>query len=460
MLGPGVRRVVLNEATDLLFPRHEPTFFANSIPLSKIRDLQHTIQKPSHPNDKLTLPAQHSDIHNLKLEKALMSTASQSYMVAAYFHKQSDAENAIRELQKAGFRSNQIGTSFDDFDQEDWGDVTKRPSNKLTSDEYSPNSANATAAGHPESFWEKVKDFFSGETADSDINDHSVTSRAHQDITDRAWQTGGSWDRTGFRIPATYNDRLTKGGVLVTVAAADRAKEAENILTRSHGEIERDFSSWNKDTAAGMGQGTRADITGGTLPSDYNTLGGAETAVPSAIAARNSGLSSNREAEVNRNRAANVGNPQNMNADRDERRIQLISEVLRVRKERVARGEVRLRKEVRTETQNIQVPVTHEEIVIERNPVEGQRTAAGQIGAEKEIRVPLSEERVQVEKVPVVTEEVKVGKRTVSNTENVRDQVRREELNVEGADENLRGKVNRKENQKIRDKNDPSRKIA
>jgi uncharacterized protein (TIGR02271 family) len=131
-----------------------------------------------------------------------------------------------------------------------------------------------------------------------------------------------------------------------------------------------------------------------------------------------------------------------------ERRIQLISEVLRVHKERVARGEVRLRKEVRTETQNVQVPVTREEIVIERNPVEGEHRAAGAIGSDQGIRVPLTEERVQVEKVPMVREEVNVGKRTVSNTQNVSDQVRREELEVEGADE------------KLRDAKDPNRKIA
>ena len=369
-----------------------------------------------------------------------MSTASQTYMVAAYFQKQSDAESAIRELQKAGFRSDQIGTSFDDFDQEDWGDVTKQPSNKLTSDEYSPNSANSSAAAHHESFWDKVKDFFSGETADSDINDHSVTTRAHQDITNRGWQ--GS----GIRVPSSYESRFKNGGGLVMVHSGDRTNEAERILTRNHGEIEHDFSSWNKDTAVGMGQGTRADITGG------------EVATPVASTARK--VRNDAEQVEPRPGRGTLNTNAELRHENPERRIQLVSEVLRIRKERVARGEVRLRKEVRTETQNVQVPVTHEEVVIERTPVQGERTATGQIGAEKEIRVPLSEERVQVAKVPVVTEEVKVGKRTVGNTENVRDQVRREELNVEGADQNLRGGVNRKENEKVREKNDPSRKIA
>jgi uncharacterized protein (TIGR02271 family) len=114
-----------------------------------------------------------------------------------------------------------------------------------------------------------------------------------------------------------------------------------------------------------------------------------------------------------------------------ERRIQLLGEVLRVHKELVQRGEVRLRKEVVTDTQNLEVPVSREELIIER--VSGQgREASGQVGSgEKEIRVPLSEERVHVEKKPVVSEEVRVGKRQVQDTKRVSDSVRHEELRSE-----------------------------
>ncbi len=114
-----------------------------------------------------------------------------------------------------------------------------------------------------------------------------------------------------------------------------------------------------------------------------------------------------------------------------ERRIELVGEILRVHKERVPRGEARLRKEVVTETQHVEVPVTREELVIERAPVE-RREASGQVGAgEKEIRVPLSEEQVRVEKKPVVTEEVRVGKKQVQSTKRVDDDVRHEELRTE-----------------------------
>jgi uncharacterized protein (TIGR02271 family) len=112
-------------------------------------------------------------------------------------------------------------------------------------------------------------------------------------------------------------------------------------------------------------------------------------------------------------------------------RIQLRGEVLRTFKERVQRGAVRLRKEVVTENKTVEVPVTREELVVERLPVSGQEAAnAGEIGSDKEIRVPLSEERARVEKQPVVNEEVRVGKRAVQKTERVSDDVRHEELRV------------------------------
>ena len=66
----------------------------------------------------------------------------------------------------------------------------------------------------------------------------------------------------------------------------------------------------------------------------------------------------------------------------------------------------------------------------ERVPPSGQ-SATGEIGKDQEIRVPLSEERVRTEKQPVVTDEVRVGKRAVQHTENVSDDVRHEELRVD-----------------------------
>jgi uncharacterized protein (TIGR02271 family) len=114
----------------------------------------------------------------------------------------------------------------------------------------------------------------------------------------------------------------------------------------------------------------------------------------------------------------------------DRERLELREEELRATKEQVKAGEVRVRKDVVTEEKSIDVPVTREEVVIERHPASG-RPASGDIREGEEIRVPLTQEEVRVKKTPVVKEELTVGKRQVQETETVRDTVRREEARVE-----------------------------
>ena len=109
-------------------------------------------------------------------------------------------------------------------------------------------------------------------------------------------------------------------------------------------------------------------------------------------------------------------------------RIELLKEVLQVNKQRVQTGEVTLRKEVITEMQTVQVPVTREELIITRRRVTSGEVATGEIGTSEEIRVPLSEEQVTVAKLPVVSEEVILDKREVHQTAQVQETVRREEL--------------------------------
>lgn len=110
--------------------------------------------------------------------------------------------------------------------------------------------------------------------------------------------------------------------------------------------------------------------------------------------------------------------------------IRLKEERLRADKRSVEKGEVKVRKEVHTETKTLEVPVEREEIVIERTPVRGKR-ADGDFHEGEEIRIPIREEQVTVGKEAVVTEEVKIGKRTVKDTERVTGQVRKEEVKIE-----------------------------
>ena len=114
--------------------------------------------------------------------------------------------------------------------------------------------------------------------------------------------------------------------------------------------------------------------------------------------------------------------------------IQVKEERLHAEKRPVETGEVSVRKEIRTETKHIDVPVEREEVVIERTPVHGRAATTG-VGDDlrpgEEVRIPVREEQVNVSKEAVVTEEVKVGKRAVHDTEHVAGQVRKEEVEVE-----------------------------
>ena len=77
------------------------------------------------------------------------------------------------------------------------------------------------------------------------------------------------------------------------------------------------------------------------------------------------------------------------------------------------------------------MPVTREEVTIERQPVERRPSDRPIEETSRTLEVPVREERVEVEKRPVVYEEVGVGTREVTETQSVSDTVRREEARIE-----------------------------
>ncbi|WP_053367352.1 YsnF/AvaK domain-containing protein [Bacillus sp. FJAT-27245] len=115
----------------------------------------------------------------------------------------------------------------------------------------------------------------------------------------------------------------------------------------------------------------------------------------------------------------------------DERTLKLREEQLDVQKERVQTGEVKVHKDVVEERESINVPVSREEVYVERREVDGYNAEAGEIGDDETIRVPIVEEKVEVTKRPVVTEELVIGKKEVQSTERVVENVKREEAHIE-----------------------------
>jgi uncharacterized protein (TIGR02271 family) len=131
-----------------------------------------------------------------------------------------------------------------------------------------------------------------------------------------------------------------------------------------------------------------------------------------------------------------VADPTDM-SNEDEVRVQRTEEELRVGTRERKAGSIRVRKRVRTDRERIEVPTRHEEVSVERVPVEGEASEA-QIGDE-EVVVPVTEEEVVVHKRPVLKEEVRIRKDVVEETEVVEEDVRREEVEVEDDTERGRG---------------------
>jgi uncharacterized protein (TIGR02271 family) len=115
-----------------------------------------------------------------------------------------------------------------------------------------------------------------------------------------------------------------------------------------------------------------------------------------------------------------------------ERSLKLREEQLNVSKESVKTGEVEVHKDVVEEQKTVHVPVTHEEVYVERRDVDDATAdTTTPIGDDETIRVPIIEEKVEVTKKPVVTEVLLIGKRQATETEQVTEKTKREEAKVE-----------------------------
>lgn len=202
-------------------------------------------------------------------------------------------------------------------------------------------------------------------------------------------------DFKGDELRVPYSKDQIKNAPNVSVEQGHLPQDEEAALYRHYG---LQYSEWQSDS--GLPSGT-AD-TGYTTGQSYGTEG-RDTSGPTTDDAMT----------------------------RSEER-------LRVGTERQAVGRARLRKYVVTENVQQTVPVTREEVRVEREPItDANRDAAlsGPDISEEEHEVTLTEERPVVQKETVPVERVRLAKEQVTGEEVVSDQVRREVIETEGGDE-------------------------
>jgi uncharacterized protein (TIGR02271 family) len=124
-------------------------------------------------------------------------------------------------------------------------------------------------------------------------------------------------------------------------------------------------------------------------------------------------------------------------SDTGDDAMTLSEERLHVGTERREAGRARLRKYVVTEQETVTVPVTREEVRLEREPITDANrddALAGPELTESEHEVVLTEERPVVDKETVPVERVRLAKDTVTEETQVTEGVRREEIDTEGTD--------------------------
>jgi uncharacterized protein (TIGR02271 family) len=217
-----------------------------------------------------------------------------------------------------------------------------------------------------------------------------------------------------------YEGEFQSGRAIVTVKAESRVGEAEQILRRFGA---HDVNSRQPvDSTRGGAHEHLHGHAGGTEMHSHtheHAAGQPEQHDHSHAAAGMASASMSSE-------RARMGE----NADT----VKLREEQLQVNKERVKTGEVEIGKRVVEERKSMEVPVSREEVVIERRPV-NRPSDTPITGDTRSIEVPITEERVNVEKQTFVREEIGVQKRVEQDTVPVSGTVRREEavINKTGA---------------------------
>lgn len=312
--------------------------------------------------------------------------------VVGVFHDRARAREAINELKRMGFRDDQIGMtakrSDDETDEMMEGDETYAAEGAAAGLATGAGLGALWGLGIAAGVLPAIGPAIAGGTLAAMLTSAAAGAAA----------AGLAGTLVGLGIPKDeaeyYQSEFEAGRVIVTVKAEGRTSEAMSVLRRFGG---YDMHSQHSQESVLQGHGGSGLGTPGTGRSATTHSAG-------------------------------------------ERTIQVREEELRVRKTPAKAGEVDIHKEVHTEHRTIDVPVQKEEVVIERHPVSGQRSA-GTIGSDSEhIRVPVSEEHIEVEKQPVVKEEVTIGKRKTKGTERVQGEVRKEEIKVDKrGDADVRG---------------------
>lgn len=114
----------------------------------------------------------------------------------------------------------------------------------------------------------------------------------------------------------------------------------------------------------------------------------------------------------------------------DDAKLTLHEERLDIDKDRVKTGEVNLRKDVLEQHKSVDVPVTHDEVIIESRAFEEQSDTPIS-DKEETYHIPTSRDEVHVGKHTMVTGQVEAHKKEFTGTQKVDETLKKEEADID-----------------------------
>jgi len=224
------------------------------------------------------------------------------------------------------------------------------------------------------------------------------------------------------------SDATFDGGDVAVAYDKDRVKGAPRI------DADGSLSESDEDELYSYyGMGGQGVSGSGTGRGDHDVTDGSRTDdVRLGAVGDTTGTTADRDLTDSRDEAGVVGHDTSGPTTDDA--MTRSEERLRVGTQTREAGRARLRKHVVTEQQSVTVPVSHEEVTLDREPITDANRAAAGAGpaiSEEEHEVVLHEERPVVDKTVEAVERVKLGTETKTHDETVTDEVRKEQIDLD-----------------------------
>jgi uncharacterized protein (TIGR02271 family) len=228
--------------------------------------------------------------------------------------------------------------------------------------------------------------------------------------------------------------RLDGDNVVLTVTK-DQVKDAPNVDADGHlDDAENDRLYAYYDGSFGNASGTNAshgNATDGVV--DANGAGGRDTVVNDTVGGGSAGDNTAGQDTVGHDTVGHDTVGHDTSGPNTDDAMTRSEERVSVGTQQVESGRARLRKYVVTEDVSTTVPVSHEEVRLEREPITDDNRDAAMSGGditEEEHEVTLHAEQPVVQKETVPVERVRLGTETVTEEQQVTEQVRKEQIDT------------------------------